>query len=214
LNKDKAKVWPNLNLPSVREHTSPGLAFHLKDETLTGETGIRTSSFYKFPTLYQANQVTGTIPIAGRENSQRITKYIDRASLKRCSLIDAYKVFIPKANGSGAFGEALSSPLVGEPTWVCTQTFLTMGEFDNKIEAEHLLKYLKTKLARAMLGVLKTTQDNPRDKWKFVPWQDFTSNSDIDWSKTIAEIDKQLYKKYKLTAAQIKFIEDNVQEMK
>ena len=64
-----------------------------------------------------------------------------------------------------------------------------------------------------MLGILKVTQDNPPEKWAYVPLQDFTSNSDIDWSKSIKEIDKQLYKKYKLSEEEINFIETKVKEM-
>lgn len=72
---------------------------------------------------------------------------------------------------------------------------------------------VKTKFARAMLGILKITQDNPRDKWAYVPLQDFTSHSDIDWSKSIPEIDQQLYKKYNLSPEEIDFIETHVKEM-
>ena len=61
--------------------------------------------------------------------------------------------------------------------------------------------------------VLKVTQHNPRSTWKYVPLQDFTSNSDIDWSKSIAEIDQQLYAKYGLSDEEIQFIEENVQPM-
>ena len=75
------------------------------------------------------------------------------------------------------------------------------------------MKYVKTKFARTMLGVLKRTQDNPPEKWKYVPLQNFTSNSDIDWSKSISEIDQQLYKKYGLNEAEINFIETHVKEM-
>ena len=64
-----------------------------------------------------------------------------------------------------------------------------------------------------MLGVLKVTQNNPRDVWRYIPLQDFTSDSDIDWSKSIAEIDQQLYKKYGLTPDEINFIENHVREM-
>lgn len=64
-----------------------------------------------------------------------------------------------------------------------------------------------------MLGILKITQDNTAEKWKYVPLQDFTENSDIDWNKDVTDIDKQLYKKYNLTEAEIKFIETNVKEM-
>ena len=64
-----------------------------------------------------------------------------------------------------------------------------------------------------MLGTLKITQNNSSDVWKNVPLQDFSNNSDIDWSKSISEIDKQLYKKYGLSKEEIAFIEDNVQPM-
>ena len=64
-----------------------------------------------------------------------------------------------------------------------------------------------------MLGVLKITQDNTRPTWKLVPLQDFTSSSDIDWSKPIPDIDRQLYAKYSLDEAEIEFIETHVKEM-
>lgn len=64
-----------------------------------------------------------------------------------------------------------------------------------------------------MLGILKVTQDNPIDTWSNVPLQDFTDKSDIDWSKSIPEIDKQLYAKYELDDNEINFIEKNVKEM-
>lgn len=125
-----------------------------------------------------------------------------------------YKVFLPKANGSGALGEVLSTPLIGEPLIGATETFLSIGNFNTKYEAESCMKYMKSKFARVMLGILKTTQDNTKAKWKYVPLQDFTDHSDIDWSKSIPEIDQQLYKKYGLSNEEIDFIETHVKEMK
>jgi hypothetical protein len=76
------------------------------------------------------------------------------------------------------------------------------------------MKYIKTKVfARAMLGTLKVTQHNPKSTWKNVPLQDFTATSDIDWSRSIAEIDQQLYAKYGLDQHEIDFIETRVKEM-
>ena len=129
-----------------------------------------------------------------------------------------YKVFIPKANGSGALGEVLSTPLIGEPLIGepligATETFLSIGAFDACEEADNCLKYVKGKFARAMLGILKITQDNTKDKWKYVPLQDFTTSSDIDWSKSIHDIDLQLYRKYGLDEKEIEFIETHVKEM-
>ncbi len=124
-----------------------------------------------------------------------------------------YKVFIPKANGSGALGEVLSTPLIGEPLIGATETFLSVGSFDDNKTAVHCLKYIKSKFARVMLGILKITQDNTKEKWNYVPMQDFSSLSDINWSQSIPDIDKQLYKKYGLSQDEIDFIESHVKEM-
>lgn len=127
--------------------------------------------------------------------------------------MDKYKVFVPKANGTGALGEVLSTPLVGEPLIGSTETFISIGAFNNRLEAENVMKYIKTKFTRTLLGILKITQDNTSEKWRLVPMQDFTDKSDIDWSKSVPEIDAQLYKKYDLSPDEISFIETKVQEM-
>ena len=64
-----------------------------------------------------------------------------------------------------------------------------------------------------MLGILKVTQNNPKETWKYVPMQDFTENSDIDWSKSIHEIDLQLYQKYSLSKNEVEFIESKIKPM-
>jgi len=64
-----------------------------------------------------------------------------------------------------------------------------------------------------MLGILKATQDNDREVWRLVPLQDFTPASDIDWSQSIPDIDRQLYAKYGLDAREIDFIETKVKAM-
>lgn len=94
-----------------------------------------------------------------------------------------------------------------------TESFLSIGNFDTLTESENLTKYIKTKFARATLGILKVTQDITPSKWKYVPLQDFTPASDIDWSKSIHEIDLQLYRKYGLDEKEIEFIESHVKEM-
>lgn len=88
-----------------------------------------------------------------------------------------------------------------------------MGNFDTEAEADALVKYLKTKFARSLLGILKVTQDMTPRVWGLVPEQDFTPNSDIDWSQSVTDIDKQLYAKYGLNDNEIEFIETHVKEM-
>lgn len=75
------------------------------------------------------------------------------------------------------------------------------------------MKYIKTRFCRVMLGTLKVTQDNSKSTWRNVPLQDFTAQSDIDWSKSISEIDQQLYAKYGLDQNEIDFIETRVRAM-
>lgn len=99
-------------------------------------------------------------------------------------------------------------PVIGH-----TDTFLSIGKFADAQEASACLKYVKTKFARCLLGTLKATQHNPRDTWANVPLQNFTAISDIDWDQSISDIDKQLYRKYKLDEEEIDFIEEMIKPM-
>lgn len=153
------------------------------------------------------------VRIVGRANNERVIKFIKREYINTVSNLDAYKIFLPKASGIGAFGEVLGPAIIAEPKMGHTETFFSIGCFATKLEAENALKYLKTKFARCMLSVLKKTQNVTPGNFSYVPIQDFTENSDIDWSKSIPEIDKQLYEKYGLSEEEIAFIETNVKEM-
>lgn len=153
------------------------------------------------------------IKVLGRFQNERVYRWIREDYINKPNGFDKYRVILPKANGSGAIGEVLSTPLIVKPLIGFTQTFISIGAFDNEVEALNVLKYIKSKFARTMLGVLKITQDNPASKWKYVPLQDFTSNSDVDWSNTISEIDQQFYKKYGLLEQEILFIEEKVKPM-
>lgn len=177
---------------------------------------VSSNVFERYPEVFLSDEefAGDTVKIYGRKDGRRVFKKINKAYLIKHPNIDKWKVFIPGANGSGTYGEALSTPILGEPFMAHNQTFISIGAFDTKFEAESLLKYVKGKFSRAMLGIMKTTQNNQsKVTWSKVPMQDFTSNSDIDWSKTIPEIDQQLYKKYNLNEEEINFIETKVKEM-
>ena len=173
---------------------------------------LRPNAFDKLD-VFTENQSKGEIPIHGLIKNKRVIRFINSKYIEASENLDKYKVLVPKANGSGAIGEVLSTPMVGEPMVGYTGSFIGIGAFETQVEAENCMKYIKTKFARAMLGTLKVTQDNPRETWLNVPLKDFTTNSDIDWSKSVSEIDKQLYKKYGLSAEEISFIESKVREM-
>lgn len=153
------------------------------------------------------------IEFVGLVKGARVRRWIRRDYVNDPESLNRWKVLVAKSNNNGTFGEVLSGPFVGEPLLGHTDTFLSVGSFVDEIEAEACLKYVKSKFTRALLGILKTTQDNPKGKWKHVPLQDFTGASDIDWSKSIAEIDQQLYAKYGLDQSEIDFIESHVKPM-
>lgn len=149
----------------------------------------------------------------GRCNNERVYRYISKKFVQNNQYLNTYNVLLPKSNGTGIFGEALSSPVICNKFEGATDTFISIGLFNTKLEAESMLKYLKTKFLRALLSVKKATQDNPKSVWQYIPMQDFSKNSNINWSASISDIDLQLYKKYNLSNEEIAFIEENVKDM-
>lgn len=172
-----------------------------------------TTSIFEQLDVFKDAPMENSVEIMGLIKNNRVKRYLPKKYLEKHVNLEKYKVLLPASNGSGAIGEVLSTPLVGEPLVGYTQSFISIGVFSNKNEAKACLKYIKSKFARAMLGILKVTQHNHIDVWKYVPLQDFTNHSDIDWSKSVAEIDAQLYAKYKLAKGEIAFIESHVKEM-
>ena len=176
--------------------------------------------FKKVSEVFSNEQTDSSIKVLGIIDNKRVWRYIDQKYVdKSHENLYKYKVLVPTSNGSGAIGEVLStpligSPLIGSPLIGYTRSFIGIGAFETKDEGEAALKYIKSKFARTMLGILKITQDNNKPTWRYVPLQDFTVNSDIDWSQSVAGIDRQLYAKYGLDEREIKFIETHVKEMK
>ncbi len=196
------------DFPEAKEKLSKGHEKTVASSVLTSLDNIFTEN-KKFENSFK---------FIGVIKNKRKWRYINSEYIEEHPNLRKFKVMLPGSNGSGAIGEVLSTPLVGEPLVGeplvgHTQTFISFGAFDNREEAENLLKYIKTKFARTMLGTLKITQSNKKDTWSNVPLQNFTNNSDIDWSQSIAQIDQQLYRKYGLSEKEIAFIEEKVREM-
>lgn len=177
---------------------------------------VASNAFEKLPELFfdvKPEDGNEYIKIYGRFNNERVYKWFRKDYVTCPSNFEKYKIILPKANGSGAIGEVLSTPVIGSPVIGYTETFISVGEFNSLEEAEACLKYIKSKFLRTMLGVLKITQDNTKAVWHYIPLQDFTVNSDIDWTQSVADIDHQLYQKYDLSPEEIAFIETHVREM-
>ena len=179
------------------------------------DSRLEKNIFVKVPIFTVERQHEDDIKVLGILENSRVWRYIpikyidtNHENLKK------YKVMIPVATGRGVLGETLSTPVIGHPMVAFTRSFIGIGAFNNLLESENCLKYVKTKFCRVMLGVLKITQMNNKDVWQYVPLQDFTPSSDIDWSKSIAEIDEQLFDKYGLDKQERDFIRTKVKEMK
>ena len=188
-------------------------------QTIQGQgtaSKITSRSLDKLPAIFMSkvpNNEHTYVQMIGLCESRRAVKWIKLSNLQPVKSLEYYKVFVAEANGSGTLGETLSTPFIGAPMVGHTDTFLTIGMFESENEALGCLKYIKTKFARTLLGTLKATQHNPRDTWANIPNQDFTNQSDIDWNKSIHEIDQQLYAKYNLSEDEIKFIEKKIKPM-
>ena len=213
----KMKLDSIISSQGIYRFSDKLFAEHPEVETLSGNgTGAKIISKIVdlLPTVFMDTPEAGTtcVKFLAKTKVGRQFKYIRREYLQDNPYLDTFNVMIPESNGSGAF-ETLVAPLIAAPGEGSADTFISMGMFATEAEAECLRKYIKTKFARALLGVKKVTQHNPKATWEYVPIQDFTAASDINWSKTISEIDAQLYAKYNLTAEEIAFIESKVKEM-
>ncbi len=140
--------------------------------------------------------------------------YISKEKIrKNAILIDAYKFLIPKAWGTGDISSDWLKPFVPNTVSCCTETYLVVGPFNDEKERNNALKYTQTRFFHLLVFIIKNTQNTMQKAYSVVPIQDFTNQSDIDWSKPVNEIDKQLYSKYNLSEEEIEFIEKMIKPM-
>lgn len=137
------------------------------------------------------------------------TGYVARSTVPSgTELIDKWKIYVGRAApGTGNRDtyphRILSTPFIGEPGSICSETYLCIGPLDSKSEAESVLSYLTCRLTRLLILLHKPSQDTTRKVYTFVPTQ--------DWTKQWADAD--LYAKYGLTVSEIEFIEKIVRPM-
>jgi len=99
------------------------------------------------------------------------------------------------------------------PNEVITETYIVIGSFSSKDNALCYEKYMKTKFVRLLVFLTLSSMHITKLNYQFVPMQDFTAESDIDWSQRVAQIDQQLYHKYGLTDDEVAFVERMIKPM-
>ena len=234
LNEIRYKVFNHQSFSSLFDTMISSFAFHFtpelhKDHPEVAEimsaghaNDVTTNVFEKLAHLFLEDEpINGEeyLKMYGRLGSDRTQRYVKRSYINSVANIDAYKLYLSKADGAaGTIGKPIPARIIGrafiaEPNSGATASFFSIGAYASYQEAENAKKYIETKFARTMLSVLKITQDATPTKWKYVPLQDFTPASDIDWSQSIPDIDRQLYAKYGLDEAEIEFIETHVKAM-
>ncbi len=137
------------------------------------------------------------------------TGYVARDSVPTgTELIDKWKIYIGRAApGTGNRDtyphRILSTPFIGEPGSICSETYLCIGPFDTQAEAESALSYLTCRLTRLLILLHKPSQDTTRKVYTFVPMQEWNRQ----WT------DEMLYAKYGITESEVEFIEKVVRPM-
>ncbi len=196
-----------------------GSNFSSMEDIVTGRNpfGVpATEADLEKVTSESKNSIRGVRVLCAYEKYRFIA---DKKITKRRELLNSWKVFTSKMNGgAGTLLDGKPVSILGRtylsgPNTICSNAIISVGDFKQKYEAENLQKYMSSRFFRFMVGVMKVSQVLTSNVYRFVPQQDFTKKSEIDWSESISEIDKQLYKKYKLTKEEIEFIENNIKSM-
>ncbi|BCC15168.1 Eco57I restriction-modification methylase domain-containing protein [Bacillus cereus] len=197
------KIFDEKNADSLMDYFSPRKPFGL------GTTFISDPDYH--------NSKDGlSEPILCYGKGQKVG-YVERNKITvRSEWIDKWKVYTPRANNVGTeLNDDNLNSFIGAPQTVCTETYLVIGadlELD-ETSSSNLSTYLKTKLARYLHGLAKGSQDATAKTYRFIPLQDFSNESDIDWSISVQEVDNQLYRKYGLSEDEINHIETRIKEM-
>ena len=164
----------------------------------------------------QAEPFYGSVKIYGvkgvKGGARRTIGYISpKIITKNKAAVNKYKLFFTTSYSTNAFNPP--ETIIGEQNSVCTETFLLIGPFDTEIEQKNCYKYICTNFFKTLLFFGRGTMQVSQDVFRFVPLQDFTSLSDIDWNKSILEIDNQFSAKYHLSNEEIAFVESMIKPM-
>ena len=143
--------------------------------------------------------------------------YIDRDTIVRnTDWVDRVKILTPFANniGTDLNDDNLNTIIVGENE-IATETYLVIGaELElSKKQAENVEKYLHTKFVRFLISLAKANQNGTRSTYLFVPMQDFSLNSDLNFDTSANNLDAQLFTKYHFSNEEIDHVNNHIKDM-
>ena len=162
---------------------------------------------FGFDTTFKGRRLKGIDDVKIYQNGG--TGYVARRQiLSGARFIDKWKIFTGRAApGTGNRDtyphRIIGTPFIGEPGAISSETYLCIGPFDSRCEAESVLSYLSCRLARLLILLHKPSQDTTRKVYTFVPTQDWNRK----WS------DQDLYDKYGLSDSEIDFVEKIVRPL-
>jgi len=205
---------------SIITKTSENIALFKEIVSQTQPFGIRKDLFNS-PDRYpesnlQFEPFEGAVKIYGvkgiKGGARRMIGYINQSTVtKNVSILPKYKIFFTTSYSTNAINPP--EAIIGEVNSACTETFLIVGPFETQQEQLNCHKYISTTFFKVLLFFGRGTMQVSQSVFRFVPLQDFTSQSDIDWGKPVPEIDAQLYAKYGLTPEEIAFIQSLIKPM-
>ena len=106
---------------------------------------VSTNIFERLPQVFYSEKPMDDkdyIGIYGRFDNERAVMYVRRDYIKHVSNLDSYKLFLPKASGTGIFGESITVPVIGDKAVGNTETFISIGNFEDRSQAENCKLYI------------------------------------------------------------------------
>lgn len=134
------------------------------------------------------------------------TGYVNiKQVVKNPQWVSPIKVLVSKASPGGDTypHKIITKPIIAPENSCSTETYLVIGTYKDRSNAENVVSYMNTRFFRFMMSLIKNTQNISRTVFGFVPVQDFSES----WT------DEKLYKKYKISPKEVEFIESLIQPM-
>lgn len=140
------------------------------------------------------------------KGSTRLSAFVsDKLVTRNQQLVDAWKVFVPKARGVTKSGPdvVIGTPILAEPGSVCTLTYLAIGPFETKQHAQHFVEFLQTRIGRFLISLRKPTQDTTQSSYQWLPLLDLSKS----WT------DDKLASLFDLNESDLAFINERIREL-